>query len=68
MRMGAARRFNAVAVTARHLGAMSPARLLKSTSGWTITLCGTFIIMSDMGAATAPLLRSFVGAIRSSMP
>jgi hypothetical protein len=68
MSIGAALRFNAVAVTARHLSAMSPARLLKFTSGWTITLCGTFIIMSDLGAASAPLLRSVLGAIRSAMP
>jgi hypothetical protein len=68
MSIGAAFRFNAVAVTARHLSAMSPTRLLKFTAGWTVTLCGTFIILSDVGAATAPLLRSVVGAIGSAMP
>jgi hypothetical protein len=68
MRIDAAPRFNAVAVTARHLSAMSWTRLLKFTSGWTITLCGTFIIMSDVGSAAAPLLRSVFGAISSAMP
>jgi hypothetical protein len=68
MGIGAALRFNAVAVTARRLSAMSPTRLLKFTSGWAITLCGTLIIMSDMGTAAAPLLRGIFGAISSAMP
>ncbi|SOE71989.1 hypothetical protein SAMN05446635_4271 [Burkholderia sp. OK233] len=68
MGIGAAPRFNAVGVTARHLSAMSSIRLLKFTSGWTITVCGTLIILSDVDTATAQLLRSVFGAIRSAMP
>jgi hypothetical protein len=32
------------------------------------TLCGTFIIMFDVGAAIAPRLRGVFGAISSAMP
>ena len=68
MAIGAAPRFNAVATTARYLGARFSIRLLKLASGWTITLCGTLIILSDMGTAAAPLLRRIFGAISSAMP
>lgn len=67
MGMKTAPRFNAIALAARHLGAMSPARLLEFTLGWAITLCGTFLLMTDVGAATAALLHSFLDAIRSAM-
>ena len=68
MDIGAAPRFNAVAMAARYLGAMSSIRLLKLASGGTITFCGTLIIVSDMGTAAAPLLRGIFGAISSAMP
>ena len=68
MGIGAAPRFNAVATTARYLGTMSSVRLLKLASGGTITLCGTLIIVSDMGTAAAPLLRGIFGAISSAVP
>jgi len=68
MDIGAAPRFNAVAMAARYLGARSSIRLLKLALGCTITLCGALIIVSDLGSAAAPLLRGIFGAISGAMP
>jgi hypothetical protein len=46
---------------------MSAPRLLKLTLGWSITLCGAVLLMTDVSAASTPLLRSLVDAIRSAI-
>ncbi|RDK02570.1 hypothetical protein DLM46_12490 [Paraburkholderia lacunae] len=64
--MGTVPRFHAVALTVRRLSAMSSARLLKFALRWTITLCGTFLLMTDVGTAVTPLWRNTLDAIRGA--
>lgn len=63
MATGTARHFNVIALTARYLGAMPSMRLLKFSLGWSITLCGTCILINDVSATIAPLLHGVAGAI-----
>jgi hypothetical protein len=67
MATGTVRRFSAIATTARYLGALPSARLLKLTLGLSITLCGTGILVNDVSATIAPFLRGVAGAIIKAM-
>jgi hypothetical protein len=67
MATGTARHFSVIATTARNLCAMPSTRLLKLTLGWSITLCGTGILVNDVSATIAPFLRGVAGAIIKAM-
>ena len=67
MAMKLASHNNTRAPTVRRVRAMSAPRLLKLTLGWSITLCGAVLLMTDVSAASTPLLRSLVDAIRSAI-
>lgn len=67
MATGTARHFSAIATTAQYLGAMRSIRLLRFTLGWSITLCGTCVLMNDVSATIAPFLRGVAGAIAKAM-
>jgi hypothetical protein len=67
MAMKLASHDNSLAPKVRRAGAMSASRLLKFTLGWSITLCGAVLLITDVSATTTPLLHSLADAIRRAI-